>query len=149
MKILTKAFGEVSIDESQILEFPTGILAFEQFHKYILLSGNESNNFSWLQSVEESSLAFLVMRIRDLLATYTPQTSKEHLEEIQISSLEDGVEILGIITIPPSEPEKMTINLQGPILVNTALKKAAQVISENEEHQVRIPVLEIIGKGEL
>ena len=37
MKVLTKFFGEVELDEKKVLEFPNGIIGFEDFKKYAIL----------------------------------------------------------------------------------------------------------------
>ncbi|HNJ03020.1 MAG TPA: flagellar assembly protein FliW [Leptospiraceae bacterium] len=46
-----------------------------------------------------------------------------------------------IVTIPENDPESMTANLQGPVLINKTTKQGRQAISMNEKHVVRLPVL--------
>ena len=53
--IKTKPFGEIEIDEQQIIEFPDGLLGFDYIKKFVLLdSDGEKSPFKWLQAYEES-----------------------------------------------------------------------------------------------
>ena len=44
-KVTTKPFGEIEINESQIVNFKEGIFAFEQYNKFALLAANEKLTF--------------------------------------------------------------------------------------------------------
>ena len=61
MKIITRDFGEVEIDEKTIITFPEGIIGFEQTKRYALLSPLGDGKFPmWLQSVENAEPCFVV-----------------------------------------------------------------------------------------
>ena len=45
------------------------------------------------------------------------------------------VETYVIVSIPP-DPKKMSINLKGPILINTKTKKAKQLVLVNSTYKV-------------
>ena len=47
-----------------------------------------------------------------------------------------------IVTIPNDNPQKMTANLQGPVVINPKNGKAKQFISKNENHPVRKMILD-------
>ena len=54
-------------------------------------------------------------------------------------------ELLVLVTVTvPQELKKMTVNLKGPILVNSLNRKACQVIVEGDEYQVKFPVYDIL-----
>ncbi|MCS6985312.1 MAG: flagellar assembly protein FliW [Leptospiraceae bacterium] len=144
MKIETRCLGSVEISEDQIIHFPQGIFAFEHLHHYVLLEAKAP--FYWLQSTEDYRLAFLVAQPRQLLANYQPKIDESELSLIGLSRLDDA-EIWGIITIPPQTPAAMTINLQGPIIINPQLKLAGQFISTDETHSVRTKILEFLEKS--
>lgn len=148
-KIQTRAFGEIEIDDGNFLKFPEGILAFEAYHDFVLLPAKpeEESSFYWLQSLNEPGLAFLVMNTAELVPDYQPEIAIETLKLIQTNSIEE-VETWGIVTIPPDHPEAMTINLQGPLLIHPVKKLGIQGISNNDDHQVRAQVLELIEQQE-
>ena len=61
MQLKTVNFGEIEINEEDVIIFPEGIPGFEDSKKYVLI-GNESNEavFFWLQSVDAPDLCFVV-----------------------------------------------------------------------------------------
>ena len=64
MKIDTKYFGEIEIDDGKIIHFENGIMGFEEYKDFTLLYDSEAEKkpfFSWLQCVTEKSLAFPVV----------------------------------------------------------------------------------------
>ncbi|MCX7633076.1 MAG: flagellar assembly protein FliW, partial [Turneriella sp.] len=117
----------------------------EQYHHFALLPTKTGSTFHWLQSLEEPQLAFLVTRIHDVAPDYEPVIDPQFLAVIEANSVHSA-EFWGIITVPAGKPEKMTINLQGPVLINRARKLGAQFISEDPLHHVRTPLLELVEK---
>ena len=61
----------------------------------------------------------------------------------------DHAEVWAIISIPANHPEDMTVNLQGPIIINPDQKLGGQYISEDDRHGIRMPVLRLIEAGKL
>ena len=61
MKIKSRPFGEIEIRDEDILDLPDGLIGFEEYTRYVLLSIPEEAPFSWLQSVEDPGLAFVVI----------------------------------------------------------------------------------------
>ena len=63
MKINTRVFGEVDIEESKILTFPGGIVGFPDMEKFTLIHDEEKGNKSikWMQSLDEPAFAMPVM----------------------------------------------------------------------------------------
>ena len=144
-ELATKAFGKINIEYDQIIDFPEGIFGFNDHVQFALIEESEDTPFKWLQSVMEEEIAFIVIQ-PELFMTdkYTPEISKSDLELIQADSIEECV-VLTIVTIPENNPEKMTANLQGPILINKSCKIGRQLISNNANHLVRVPILEQLG----
>ena len=53
--------------------------------------------------------------------------------------------MLVLVTVSvPHELEKMTVNLKGPIVINSSNKKACQVIVEGEGYKVKFPIYDIL-----
>ncbi len=148
-KIKTKPFGEIEVDEQQIIDFPEGIPGFDYIKKFILLdSGEEKSPFKWLQAYEESGLAFVVINPESFMKKYDPELSPIDLEAVEASS-EDELLILSIVTIP-EDPSKMTANLQGPVVINPVKKLGRQAISMSDKYSVRHLILEELrstGRG--
>lgn len=50
MRVNTRLFGEIEIDDSRIITFTTGIMGFEEYKKYSLVYNSDKNgNIKWLQ----------------------------------------------------------------------------------------------------
>ncbi len=136
----TKALGRITIDPEQILEFPEGLYGFRDATEFALVEESPENPFKWLQSTTDPVLAFIVIQPELILSGYIPDVAREDLASIGLAKVEDALVFL-IVTIPENQPEKMTANMQGPILINRGTRKARQAISMNEKHIVRLPVL--------
>ncbi len=142
-EIETKPFGKMVIDERQILDFPDGILGFENYTQFALIEENQESPFKWLQSLTELDLAFIVIQPDLFAPDYRPVLGQEDLDGIGLVSLDEAV-VMTIVTIPNDNPQKMTANLQGPVVINPKNRKAKQFISKNENHPVRKMILENI-----
>lgn len=139
----TRAFGPIEIPSADILEFPEGIFAFEKLRRYALLPTKSGASFFWLQSLEESKLAFLIAEVKNFTNLYEPRIAQSDLAIVATQNIREA-EIWGIVTVPPDKPQDMTINLQGPVLINRHKQLGGQFISEDETHGVRVSVLALL-----
>jgi flagellar assembly factor FliW len=134
MHISTKAFGDIEIDDRQVLSFPHGIIGFEQFKQYALMDAAQQP-FFWLQSLDVAEIAFVLISPHIFRPDYTPDAAPEDMEDL---CLEDPADLLvfAIVTIPENQ-NRMTANLQGPILVNRKTRTGRQSISLNPAWQLK------------
>ena len=149
MKIQTKPFGEIEIEESDLIHFPSGILAFENLHQYVILKESKEAPFSWLQSLDDPGLAFLIMNPMDIVDDYQPEIMKHEIRHLFDTEDNKKLELWCIITIPKNQPEKLTINLQGPIIVYPEKKLGGQFISNDDRHRVRMPLVDLAEAGKI
>ncbi|MDR0443717.1 MAG: flagellar assembly protein FliW [Treponema sp.] len=115
MKVATKAYGQIEVDEKQKIFFPQGLLGFDDNKDYVLLDA-EAQPFYWLQSTDDKEIAFVLVNPFLFRPDYEVNIPNEELVEIGITSPEKAV-IFSIVTIPPNG-EPMTANLQGPLVIN-------------------------------
>ena len=147
MKIKTKVFGEVTIDDDKVIHFPAGIIGFPDMTEFALIHDEDKGTGSihWLQSMQEAAFAMPVMDPLIIKPDYNPEIEDELLS--QIGKL-DPEEILVLVTVTvPSDLTKMSVNLRGPIIINAAEKKACQVIVEGEAYAVKYPIYDILNAG--
>jgi flagellar assembly factor FliW len=114
MKVDTKAFGMIEVDEKQKVVFPGGLYGFEDVNEYVLLDA-EHQPFYWLQSVNDKDIAFVLINPFIFRYDYEVNVPNEELEEIGINSPNKAL-IFVIVTVPSDGP--MTANLQGPLVIN-------------------------------
>ncbi len=143
MRVLTKPYGEIDVDERQRLSFPFGILGFEELHDYVLLDASQQP-FYWLQSVERPEVAFVLIDPKLFRPDYTPDLAENELAEIGIASGEEPL-VFAVVTIPENQA-LMSANLQGPVVINRRERIARQSISLNPVWKIRHYVLEELSQ---
>lgn len=125
MRVATKAYGVVDVDEGQKIVFPHGILGFEKFKDYVLLDA-ERQPFYWLQSLDVERIAFVLVNPFLFRPDYELDIDDQDLSEIGISDPESAL-VFSIVTIP-ADGSPMTANLQGPLVINREARRARQAI---------------------
>jgi flagellar assembly factor FliW len=146
VKIKTRPFGEIEINEMQIIDFPDGILGFDYVKKFVLLdTQDEKSPLKWLQAYDEPNLAFLIIRPIDFLREYELMVSMSDIEAVGAENA-DTLLVFAIVTIPKN-PSDMTANLQGPILINPDKRLGRQAISLSERYSVRHKILDEMKKA--
>lgn len=147
MKVNTKVFGEVDIEESKVLHFPQGIVGFPELTEFALIHDSEKEGVCavrWLQSMQEPAFAMPVMDPLVVKPDYNPEVEDELLKPLGALNPE---EILVLVTLTvPSDITKMTVNLQAPIIINAEEKKACQIIVDTDKYSVRFPIYSIINE---
>ena len=141
MKIGTKYFGNIEIGEENIIHFENGVFGFEDYKDYTILYDNEKEKsfFSWLQSTEESSLAFPIVNPFNVVESYNPQINDDMLESIGGISDEDTVVFL-MATIP-EDVKQASVNMKAPLIINASSRKGVQVIAEGQEYEIKHKLL--------
>ena len=85
MKVKTKHFGKIDLDEDKIIHFDGGILGFEEFKDYTILFDNEDGeqpSISWLQSIDEPSLSIPIISPFLIKEDYNPEIEDEYLKSL-------------------------------------------------------------------
>ena len=139
MKVLTKPYGEIEIDQRQTVRFPSGIMGFEDLHEFAILDATQQP-FYWLQSLEMAEIAFVLINPLAFRPDYSPAVDPEEIAEIGIESPDDML-VFVIVTIPDTSSRK-TANLQGPLILNRRTRVGRQSISGNPRWGVRHAILE-------
>jgi len=144
MKVTTKVFGEITIDDDRIITFPKGIVGFPELTDFALLHDSEkgSDSIHWLQSLQEPAFAMPVMDPLRVCSDYNPEVDDELLKNL--GEL-DPEEMLVLVTLTvPRDVKLMSVNLRGPIIINAVQKTAIQVIVEGDEYPVKFPIYDIL-----
>ena len=124
--VTTTRFGELKTDEEHIVDFPKGLLGFENQRRYALISRPESHPFVHLQSMDDPGLAFIVVSPKLFFPHYKVEIDPREIAEL--STTESAQIETWVIVSVPEDWTRMSANLQGPILVNRANNRAKQVV---------------------
>ncbi|HWL22213.1 MAG TPA: flagellar assembly protein FliW [Ureibacillus sp.] len=135
MNIKTAYMGEVEINEENIINFDHGIPGFEEEREFIILPLEENSIFQILQSIKTEGLAFIITNPYAVTTNYNFDLDERTVHSLQIKD-ENEVAVLAIVSLKETLA-KSTVNLKAPIVLNTAKKKAKQVILDNEQYAIR------------
>jgi flagellar assembly factor FliW len=133
MKIITKFFGEIDVDENNIINFDEGIPGFENFKSFIVLDMDEKSSLKCLQSIKNVDICLILIAPWDYFYDYEIELSDEEQNELGIKRQED-VAVYNVITI---RKDKITANLTAPIVINTLNMKGKQIILSNTKYKLR------------
>ena len=139
MKIDTTRFGSVDVDENLVFTFISPIIGFEEAQKFVLIENDDNNIFRWLQSVQFPELAFPVSKAGYFQIDYNFEIDDKTVELLGLESIDDVLS-LNIVNIPKGQPQKSTINLLAPVIINKRTKVAAQLILNGSEYLVKQPI---------
>jgi flagellar assembly factor FliW len=138
-KVKTSRFGEIEIDTDRIVSMTSPFPGFPESSRFILLPNKPDSPFMWLQSLEDSDLAFVIVQAAFLEIDYAPPVPTGVQEELHIKTEKDQ-EILLILTIPQGKPQEMTANLLGPVIINTKKRLARQIVLDPNQYDLCWPV---------
>lgn len=134
VRFKSEKLGEIEYDETQVISFSEGMLGFPDYTRYVLVQ-SEKGPFVWLQSLDEPTLAFVVMDPWLYLPEYEPDIPDADVEELEFRA-PYNMSVFCVVTVPPN-PEEATINLMGPVVVNLDTGQARQVAILNSEYTTR------------
>ena len=142
MKIDTTRFGPIRIDKEKIIHMPYGMLGFSDKKQYLILQHQENSPFFWYQSLDDPGLAFVITSPFLFIPDYQIDLKALPKEMAWDTNKEEYVLTSYIVVnIPKGMPHKMTGNFIGPILINTNLNQAVQVVLSNSPYTHKFPLL--------
>ena len=139
MQVETSRFGTIEVDESQVFTFPMGMLGFAKLKKYVVIDHTQDSPFKWLQSIEESGLAFIITDPTFFRPDYQIKVRRGEVSMLQVEN-EDDLVVSVIMTIPEN-PQNMTANLLAPLIFNMANRRGMQHVLTNSDYSVKFHVL--------
>lgn len=135
LKIPTTRFGELEVPQKSVITIVGGIIGFPNFTRYVMLDYNPP--FSWLQSVDNSSLAFVVVNAGEFGENYTFSLP---VGDTEIGLKEDtDVAIVNLVSVRP-DPTMTTVNLKAPVVVNLENMRGRQIILDDPRYPTRLPL---------
>lgn len=138
MIIQTTRFGKLEIDDNQIITMPNGLLGFSGNRLYAILDDEVGSPFKWFQSIENEALAFVTIDPRISISDYAISISDEQLKKLHCDAAED-LDALVIVTMT-RDLKDVTINLQGPLVLNMKKRIGAQMVIPDGKYSTRHPL---------
>lgn len=107
-------------------DFPYGLLGFEEQKKFYIIKHMQNNLFFFLQSSIDKDISFILTRGDFFFSKLVKKKSY---------NLKKNEELFHIVTI--SNEREFSVNLLGPLLIDTKKHTGIQIVSENKEHMTK------------
>lgn len=128
MKLVTKRFGTIEVDDDNVLAVPTGIPGFPELRRVTLLAASATDTdlpLFWMQDLDNGALAFLCLVPWGSFPEYDLEFDAVELGVAD----ERDVRILNLITVRRDDAgATMSVNLRAPLIVDVRGQRLHQVI---------------------
>lgn len=135
MKFDTTRFGQIDVKPEDVVNFPEGLLGFPDCKKYKMMSDESSKPFKMLQSLDNPALAFVVIDPVVAQPKYHFNVTPEELKNVKTDKTEE-LEVYVIVTMAANVND-VTVNLQGPLVINQGNKLGHQFVLVNTPYTTR------------
>ena len=135
MQLNTTRFGTIEVDEGAVITFTQPIIGFQEYRRFLLLSGPDDSVVRWLQSTERGDLAFLVMNPRTVFPDYRAELRPDELRELSVSDSAE-LDIYTLVVVPQDRTQVRT-NLKAPILISPRQRLAKQTILDKSDYPIQ------------
>ena len=145
MQIKTKTMGLVDISDEQLIKIPSGLFGFEDYTEYALIDCR-IKPFIWLQSLDESSLAFLLIDPFIINSDFEVDIDDKELSKIGIKDPSE-VLVMAIVTVP-NDGSPVTANLRGPLVINKRTHDAMQAVLNDPKWTTKFDIVAALSGKE-
>jgi len=135
VKVNTTRFGELTVNNEDIINFSEGLLGFESLTQFFVVDPGDSTLILWLQSIEDASIAFPIIEPKIFKPDYVAKLLPADMAAVKLESITDA-KIYSILTIP-SDITTMSANLKAPIVINNSKKIAKQIVLQDNKLSVK------------
>lgn len=131
-------FGTLEVERDQLLTMPDGLLGFPGCTSLAMLPAGR-DGFFWLHSVEEPSVAFLMVDPFLYFEDYSVDITGTVLQRLGANEPAD-VNVFAIVTLPGTDGVA-TANLQGPLVFSVASRQGFQAVLPDSPYGTRAQLL--------
>lgn len=142
MKLETRDFGQVDIDEEKVITMPAGMPGFPGMQRFVILDREETRPFLWYQCVDDPGLAFVIINPNLFEPDYAVDLKAVLREMSWNGCREEDLAVYAIVNASEGIPEKITANLIGPLVINTRKKGATQMVITGSPYSHKQPVFQ-------
>ena len=130
---------QVTVEEEQLIHFEFGLPGFEELKIYAIIEIEEYNPFLLLHSVEDQSIAMVILK-----SNLLDEENEFEIPEIKLKNLKEKgkneFEIFFILKIHEDD-KQITANVKAPVLINFVNQKGSQIILDDDKLSMDLPIL--------
>jgi flagellar assembly factor FliW len=133
VKINTSRFGELDVEQENILMFPNGILGFENCTKYSLFHEEKDQPMVfWLQSMDDPEVVFSVVDPAAFGLNFQISLTDDEAKLMEAQDTKDIAVMLMLYRPLMEAGDNLVLsagvaaNINGPLLINLSSKRGMQ-----------------------
>lgn len=135
MLVKTSRFGELTVNDNDVIAFPEGLLGFENLKSFFVVDPGDSTLILWLQSTDDGEIAFPIIEPKIFKPNYIAKLMPSDMRSIELDNIADA-RIYSILTIP-TDITTMSANLKAPIVINNTKRIAKQIVLQDNKLSVK------------
>lgn len=136
MPNITVLKQEITYDEADIIAFPEGLVGLPHLRRMVLIHRPDTEPFLWLASLDDPSVAFVVINPRAIFVGY--ETSEDVRQLAALSRDEEPV--LLAIVIVSEEWAQSSVNLRAPLVISPQTMTGRQVVLSGGAYRLDEPL---------
>lgn len=118
--------------EETLLQFPAGLIGFPGLTAFRLFEPEDGYPLKFLQAVEREDISFTCIDMGAVKPDYTVPMGEADAQALAIQEPGDAL-ILALVAIPKN-PNDMTANLAGPLVVNAKTLQGRQIVLNIDQY---------------
>jgi flagellar assembly factor FliW len=142
----TKYFGSIEYREDAVVEFPSGLPAFEEESRFLLIEPADRAPLMFLQSLRRPGLCFIALPVQGVVPQYHLAITPDDLQTLGLDAGRQprlGVEVRCLAVIAVAKNGRSSANLLAPIMINPANRRGLQAIRADSVYSHQHP----LGEG--
>jgi flagellar assembly factor FliW len=145
-QVLTKYFGLLDYQQDEVVQFPSGLPAFEEEQQFLVIEPAAKAPLAFLQSLRQPGLCFLALPVLAIDPLYALAIAVEDLQELRLETSRQpaiGRDIECLAVLAPLESGSLTANLLAPIVINRVNRVAIQAIRMDSTYSHQYPMTKV------
>ena len=141
MLVESTRFGSFEVQDDRTLRFQENLRGFPDSTTFVVVEVEDSP-YVWLQSADEPMVAFLATSPFAFFPSYDLELGDDEQRSLGVEDASQ-VEVLTLLTVHRvnDEPQSITANLLGPIVINIQSREARQLVLDDTNYSTREPLV--------
>jgi len=135
MKIESQRIGSLEVDDSSLIEFPSGLVGLPTRRRFVILEFDADVPMAWMQNVDDSEFGLPVADAGIFVRDYRIEVPRKDVAELELDSLEDAVML--VVTTIHQGGIMVTGNLRAPLVVNLTNRRGRQIVLDRPDLDLR------------
>ncbi len=131
----------MEFSEDSVVRVSGGLIGLSGHENFVIIRYQDDSPFYWLQCVDDPELALVMVNPLIFKSDYDPPIPLSVSQELDVQAAGE-LSIFVIVTIPAGNPQDMTANLLGPVVLNARSRRAKQLVLDDRLYSHRYRVIQ-------